>query len=54
MKGDRLRCRGCGRYRSVTVAVDLDDVFDHAGDDAVDVEPCPTDECGVDVATLAG
>jgi hypothetical protein len=51
MKGDRLRCRGCGRYRGVLEKVD-DDPDDPDAD--VTVTPCPTDGCGTTTATLAG
>jgi hypothetical protein len=51
MKGDRLRCRGCGRYRSPTSIFRFDPDDEYAD---VVVEPCPTDGCGTNTATLAG
>lgn len=50
MKGDRLRCRGCGRYRGVLEEVDRDPDDEYAD---VTVTPCPTEGCGTTTATLA-
>lgn len=48
MKGDRLRCRGCGRYRSRVA-----ERGDGPDDKYADYETEPCDLCGTETAVLA-